>query len=767
MGEMKRILSLAFFMTLCFAVSYGQESRDSLVRLLSADKARLVEMNGKAYRKVVGDAVFFHNNTYLKCDSAYWNVDDEYIDAIGSVRIEQENTVLTGDSLRYVIAENTAKFRGHLVELVDRDSNTLRTNYLDYNTKDSVAFFYRGGAMKDQDGNVIESLTGRYQSKIEQFDFIGQVEMFSDSLFFVCDTLYYYADRDLAEFFGHTAGWYDLNHISSGSGWYDRTTEKFFFTRDVYGLTEDYELWCDSLNYDRYAGYAHLLGEVQLLDTVDNAITLAGELRYWNEPRRAELYRDPAVVMINEEDGVRDSIFMASDTLIYYTMRMCDVDSAVVASAKERHESALVDPLAPKASGESTASGPPSTGSPVSGASSESGAASSSGAMSSPPAAGGSRISSQTKDAVSADTVASSESSDTLGTASDSMAVFGTADMSDSLSVADTSGSPVPIGAPDSLAVSDSLAVADSLAVPDSLSVSDSLAVSDSLTVADSLAVSDSLTVADSLAVPDSLSVSDSLAVSDSLSVADSLAVVPPDTTQVDFVEAYHNVRIYKSDVQVLCDSLLFNSIDSIARLFDAPVLWYEIESQITADSMQFLMRNGTLDKGLLFANCFVISEEEPGQYYHQVKSPEMIGYFKDGQIARFDALGGVTAMFYVAEDSVVTTMNQKECRIMTGRMKDGQVQRILYTENITSDVYPVRDLTPEMMTLRNFNWMPDMRPATRFSVTDRPIRPSGRKYTVPSPDFPRFKYAEKYFIGYMDQVMAEITARKPLIWIE
>ena len=758
---MRRILNLAFFLTLCLTVTYGQESRDSLVRLLSADKARLVEMNGKAYRKVVGNAVFFHNNTYLKCDSAYWNVDDEYIDAIGSVRIEQENTVLTGDSLRYVIAENTAKFRGHLVELVDRDSNTLRTNYLDYNTKDSVAFFYRGGAMKDEDGNVIESLTGRYQSKIEQFDFIGQVEMFSDSLFFVCDTLYYYANRDLAEFFGHTAGWYDLNHISSGSGWYDRTTEKFFFTRDVYGLTEDYELWCDSLNYDRYAGYAHLLGEVQLLDTVDNAITLAGELRYWNEPRRAELYRDPAVVMINEEDGVRDSIFMASDTLIYYTMRMCDVDSAVVASAKERHEAALVDPLAPKTSGDSTASGAgktsggPSTGSPVSGASSVPGASSSSGAMTSSPASGGSSTSSLTDDKVSEGTATSSESSDTLGTAADSMAVLGTADMSDSLSVADTSGSPVPTSAPDSLAVSDSLAAADSLAVSDSLAVADSLAVPDSLTAADSLAVSDSLSVSDSLAVPDSLS------------VADSLAVVPPDTTQVDFVEAYHNVRIYKSDVQVLCDSLLFNSIDSIARLFDAPVLWYEIESQITADSMQFLMRNGTLDKGLLFANCFVISEEEPGQYYHQIKSPEMIGYFKDGQIARFDALGGVTAMFYVAEDSVVTTMNQKECRIMTGRMKDGQVQRILYTENITSDVYPVRDLTPEMMTLRNFNWMPDMRPATRFSVTDRPIRPSGRKYTVPSPDFPRFKYAEKYFTGYMDQVMAEITARKPLIWIE
>lgn len=708
---MKRILSLAFFMTLCFAVSYGQESRDSLVRLLSADKARLVEMNGKAYRKVVGDAVFFHNNTYLKCDSAYWNVDDEYIDAIGSVRIEQENTVLTGDSLRYVIAENTAKFRGHLVELVDRDSNTLRTNYLDYNTKDSVAFFYRGGAMKDQDGNVIESLTGRYQSKIEQFDFIGQVEMFSDSLFFVCDTLYYYADRDLAEFFGHTAGWYDLNHISSGSGWYDRTTEKFFFTRDVYGLTEDYELWCDSLNYDRYAEYALLLGNVQLLDTVDNAITLAGELRYWNEPRRAELYRDPAVVLINEEEGgVRDSIFLASDTLIYYTKRMCDVDSAVLASAKERYESALVDPLAKSTPQQSEAGG------------------------------------GQTPDSVSP----------------------GASSASPSSSKPQMSGMGAETGAGKSSSVSGRGAASRTADSTDVHSTGNSVAVMpDSVTIAESLPVSDSLAAADSLVATDSLVVSDSLAVADSLAVTDSLAVAPPDTTQVDFVEAYHHVKIYKSDVQVLCDSLLFNSIDSIARLFTDPVLWYEVESQITADSMQFLMRDGTLDKGLLFGNCFVISEEEPGQYYHQIKSPEMIGYFKDGQISRFDALGGVTAMFYVAEDSVVTTMNQKECRIMTGRMKDGQVQRILYTENVKSDAYPVRDLTPEMMTLRDFNWMSDKRPATRFGVTGRYIHPSARKDAAPSPDFPRFKYAEKYFEGYMKRIMEEIDFRKPLIWIK
>lgn len=603
----------------------AQESRDSLVRLLSADRARLVEIDGKQYRKVVGNAVFFHNNTYLKCDSAYWNVDEEYIDAIGRVRIEQENTVLTGDSLKYVIPVNTARFRGHLVELTDAEHNILRTNYLDYNTKDSVAVFFGGGSMKDSDGNIIESLRGRYESKKKQFEFIRKVEMFSDSVFFSCDTLKYYSDRDLAEFFGNTRGWYDLNHISSGAGWYDRPVEKFFFTRDVHILTEEYELWCDSLYYNRNTEDSRLLGGVQLLDTVDNALVLAGELLFWNDPRRAELYRDPALVMIQEDEyGRPDSTFLAADTIIYYTKRMFEVDSAVVAAANERHEAALVDPLAKEA----------------------------------PPA---------------------------------------------------------PAGA----------------------------------------------------APTDSLAAQDSLSMADSLSVADSIAASMPDTTSVDFAEAYHNVRIYKNDIQVLCDSLLFTSLDSIARLFIKPVIWYEVTSQITADSMQFLIRDRALDKGFLFSNAFVISEEKPDQYYHQIKSPEMVGYFTNGKVSRFDALGGVTAMFYVAEDSVITTMNQKECRIMTGRLKDGQVQRILYTENVKSDAYPVWDLTSEMMTLRDFNWMSDSRPATRFDVCPAVIHRSERKESVPSPYFPRFGYTARYFEGYMERIMSEIETRKPLIWIE
>ena len=52
-----------------------QEDKDSLVVLISAKSAQVVLRDGNSFRKVVGPARFFHNNTYLLCDTAFWNVD--------------------------------------------------------------------------------------------------------------------------------------------------------------------------------------------------------------------------------------------------------------------------------------------------------------------------------------------------------------------------------------------------------------------------------------------------------------------------------------------------------------------------------------------------------------------------------------------------------------------------------------------------------------------------------------------------------------------
>ena len=189
---MKRLFHIITTLLLCLpALCQNKEQEDSLVVLMSSKSAQLVDIEGASYRKVVGPARFLHNNTYLLCDTALWNVDSRLIDAWGNVSILQEETVLTRDKLTYYIDEDLAQFRGSLVQLQDKDHNVLRTRYLDYNTKDSVAVFRNGGSMRDKDGQIIESLNGTYDSKIKLFTFEDDVNMFTDSIFVKSNRLLY------------------------------------------------------------------------------------------------------------------------------------------------------------------------------------------------------------------------------------------------------------------------------------------------------------------------------------------------------------------------------------------------------------------------------------------------------------------------------------------------------------------------------------------------------------------------------------------------
>ena len=253
-----------------------EETKDSLVWLMSAKSAKMVDVEGSRYRQVIGPARFLHSGTYLLCDTALWNMETKVIDAWGNVSILQEETVLNSDKLKYLIEEDLAQFRGSVVQLVDKDHNTLRTRHLDYNTKDSIAVFMNGGSMRDKDGQIIESRNGTYDSKIKKFTFDNDVNMFTDSIFVKTRNLVYESDYDLATFGAGTNAWQDENMLSSEAGWYDRARELFFFRDEVHIMTPEQEGWCDSLYFHRMTSDVEMLGRSQITDTTRNVFALAG-----------------------------------------------------------------------------------------------------------------------------------------------------------------------------------------------------------------------------------------------------------------------------------------------------------------------------------------------------------------------------------------------------------------------------------------------------------------------------------------------------------
>lgn len=673
------------------------EQSDSLVRLLKSQYVQMVDVEGGRYRKVVGPARFLHNDTYLLCDTAYWNVETNIIDAWGNVSILQEETVLTSDKLIYLVDEDLAQFRGSLVELTDKDHNTLRTRHLDYNTKDSVAVFMNGGSMRDKDGQIIESRNGTYDSKISTFTFDNDVNMFTDSIFVKTRNLVYESDLNLATFGRGTNAWKEDNMLSSESGWYDRERELFLFTDNVHVMSVDQEGWCDSLYFDRMSTGVEMLGNAQITDTTRNVYALAGRLEYVDSVSRVTLTRKPAVITQTEtEDGGVDTVYLGADKLVYFTMKMCDINPSVIKDAEKRLEALNTDPVgtfrkkaaeeAAKAAEEAAKQDPnyrPKT----------------------PPKA------------------SAAPGLDSLRTALiDSLAQKKV--QIDSSAVAFK---------PDSIA-----AMEDSLKTP----------------------MHPMMPMAPM--VPGGINMPDSLMTADSTAAVDSSALVPPDTTKIGFLEALGNVKIYRKDMQVVCDSLTYTDLDSLARLFKEPIVYQEIVRQYKADSISIVVNDGALEKASLMSNAFITIQEDT-THYNQIKGTEMMAYFDEkGGLRRFDVLGGASALFFLEENGALATVNRTDSKMMSATFKNGEIQRIYYFEEAKNDGYPVVQLGPDDRQLKGYSWDPERRPADRYAVTPLKLRPSQRESYSARPRA-KFVQTDIYFPGYISDIYRQMEVRDSL----
>ncbi len=685
----------------------GQElpPEDSLFHLLQAERAEQYEQYGMHYRLVQGNARFFHNDTYLLCDSASWNVDAKFIEAFGNVQVIQNNTLLKSDEMVYWIDESKAHFRGPVVELLDKDGNVLRTSNLTYNTKDSVAVFTYGGAMKDKDGGVIESERGTYDGKEGMFTFENKVELYLDSIEIKTSNLRYMSEEEKAYFGRQTFLWRGNGFLRADAGWHDRKSLVDYFSDHVFMFDPSYEAWADELFYDQQSGSVDLYRNAQVLDTTNKTAYLGDHLQYLpatdSLSDRGLLTGEPAIVYFGEnENHVVDTLFARADTIFVYTVPRCDVPEAEVNEAKKRLDDIHFDALAKKRMEE-----------------------------------GAKREEERIKKMREVGMLPP----EWVERQRDSLAAVARADSLAAIQHVADSLAAIQRAA-DSLAAVAAAAVADSLAA---LAALDSTAVIADL---DSTSVIPGLT-----RDPDSLAVDPPI---------DSSALSPPrDTTPIRYVHAWHGVRMYRSDMQGKCDSLVFCELDSIARLYTDPVLWNEGRNQLTADEMHLLMENSAISRGSMITNAWLISQQD-SIHFNQIKSAEMLGYFRDNELYRFDALGGVSAIFYMAEEEEITTINVKESRSLTAALKDGNAKRLLYTEQIKSDAYPVGQLAPEKQRLKDFNWRGDERPLSRDSITTRVVRTSERDaYADILP--PMYRETNKYFDNYMRELFERRAAER------
>lgn len=197
---------------------------------------------------------------------------------------------------------------------------------------------------------------------------------------------------------------------------------------------------------------------------------------------------------------------------------------------------------------------------------------------------------------------------------------------------------------------------------------------------------------------------------------ADTLFAIFDSTRVGKIMYAYHKAKFFKTDLQGLADSLVYNFKDSLITMFYNPVLWTE-KNQLTADTISIVMKNKKIDKMNLYSSSFVISQDDSIRF-NQVKGKNLTGFFADNELKQIHVYGNGETVYYVRDgDSLIIGVNIARSDSLKIFVDKNEIQTISFISKPEATLYPESELSRKDTILKNFRWEDAKRPARREDI--------------------------------------------------
>lgn len=178
---------------------------------------------------------------------------------------------------------------------------------------------------------------------------------------------------------------------------------------------------------------------------------------------------------------------------------------------------------------------------------------------------------------------------------------------------------------------------------------------------------------------------------------------------------AYHKVRMYRRDVQGVCDSLVTHELDSCTYMYGQPILWNE-EQQVFGEEIRIYNNDSTID-WIHIVNQAMTIEKVDSASYNQVAAKEMFCYFKDGAMERNNAKGNVYLCYFMEEsDGARIGMNYTETPEMNIFMKNKKVDKV-WMQTPSGTMYPPFAIPDDKRYLPSFAWFDYIRPKNKDDI--------------------------------------------------
>lgn len=672
-------LRLLFLFLICPFVLLAQTRTQ--IKLETAEHANYDTKVSAAYLR---KPVFSHDGAILKCDSAVLYSARNYFEAFGNVHINQGDTLnIYSDLLNY---DGNAK-KAHLdknVKLVDRE-NTLTSNVLDYDMVAKIGKYTTGGKLVNKDA-TITSTEGFYFSNTRDAYFKINVRVVTAEKTTISseETLRYNTGSNWTNFYGPTHIKNKEDKLYTEDGAYNTKSENAYFGKKNLYTNGSRSLKGDSLYYYGKQGYGKAVKNILFKDTKDQT-NLWGQLgEYYRDEERVVVTQKAYVgigtkdsVMINDKK-IPDTLWMGADTLesqrsLVKNLKLLErpvvkKDNEIgTEDEKEKAEKDKEKAEARKLLKEQ-----------------------------------GEAIKEENKKAANPNKKLSRKERRQLEKEGEKPKVVVPA--------------PPPI---DSLAKTSVKLRRDSL-------IADSLLKLKKITIPPATKVDSVKTkiqkVAKSTAKTKEAGIGKTANVKNTANqlakplVKDTAFTNPADTVRARVIKAFHNVRVYKSNMQAKADSLFYTSADSTLRWYKNPILWSD-GTQQTGDTINVFFKNSKIHNFQVLQNGFIVNVEGDSTKFNQVKGKIITGFFVDGELRNMYVDGNAESIYYSKNNKgEYDNVNQTVSSRLTFKFLKKELTHIVTIREVEGAVDPLHKLTKEAL-LTGFIWKPELRPTNKADI--------------------------------------------------
>lgn len=300
----------SFVLTGNIPAAFAQKADTSKTTTINATAKLLrgIKTDSGDVKKYIGDAVFEQNGSYLYCDSAYFFLERNTVEAFGSVRIVQPGgTQVTSDYARYQGNKKLAYLKGN-ASLTDGKS-TLWCEELNYDLNTKIGVYNQGGTLQSG-STTVSSNSGSYNVNTKDARFTGEVFITDPKYNVTSEDLGYNTETQMSRFYAPSIVTGDSSELHTNGGTWDGKNEIAHFTSRSSIRDNAQYIEANKIDYARNTGKGSAEGQVVSVDTSQHTTLYCGFATYDQHARTILATVKP---VMKRENG-KDSLFIRADT---------------------------------------------------------------------------------------------------------------------------------------------------------------------------------------------------------------------------------------------------------------------------------------------------------------------------------------------------------------------------------------------------------------------------------------------------------------------